>query len=103
MSKAKTQNGPQLIELAKKLDLTAAAPLAKQIGEVKDGPIELNASQVERLGGQCLQVLLCAKRHFTAKEQGFQITNASDAFSQSLETLGISPDQFTQMEIVNAA
>ena len=42
------------------LDLSAAGPLAASLLRRRGSPLALDGSAVERLGGQCLQVLLAA-------------------------------------------
>jgi len=48
------------MQLASNLDLAAAKPLWTELVATRAQPIEIDASNVERLGGLCLQVLLAA-------------------------------------------
>ena len=70
------------------LDLRAAAPLAAELLSRRGKPLTIDASVVERLGGQCLQVLLSARNTWVADGQAFRIQNASAAFVASLTALG---------------
>ena len=70
------------------LDLRAAAPLAAELLSRRGKPLTIDAAAVERLGGQCLQVLLSARNTWLADGQAFRIQNASTAFTESLGALG---------------
>ncbi len=70
------------------LDLRAAAPLAADLLGRRGKPLTIDAAAVERLGGQCLQVLLSARNTWAADGQAFRVQNASTAFTDSLEALG---------------
>lgn len=98
MSAANTSDQVHAIELSKNLGLTAAAPLMDSINGAQGQAITLDAANVETLGAQCLQVLLAASHSWASKGQSFQVISASDAFNQGLETLGFTPDTFSQTE-----
>ncbi len=70
------------------LDLRAAAPLAAELLGRRGKPLTIDAAAVERLGGQCLQILLSARNTWVADGQAFSIQNASVAFTDSLAALG---------------
>ena len=74
--------------LAEALDVRAAGPLLEAVRARRGGDVELDASRVERLGGQCLQVLLAAKGAWAADGHGFQIINSSTAFKDGCALLG---------------
>uniref|UniRef100_UPI003783CF50 STAS domain-containing protein n=1 Tax=Methylocella sp. TaxID=1978226 RepID=UPI003783CF50 len=50
----------QIVELAATLDLKAAAPLAAELCSIRGADVLIDGAHVERLGGQCLQVLMSA-------------------------------------------
>jgi chemotaxis protein CheX len=52
----------RVIELPDVLDLKAATPLTVEFLSMRGRPLDVDASRVERLGGQCLQVLLSAAK-----------------------------------------
>ena len=79
--------GPPAI-LSPILDLRAAAPLAADLLSRRGKPLAIDGAAVERLGGQCLQVLLAARASWAADGQSFRIDNPSTAFIESLEALG---------------
>jgi chemotaxis protein CheX len=47
---------------------------------LRGGPIEIDASQVERLGGLCLQVLLSARQTWAADGHSARLSQTSPAF-----------------------
>ncbi|MDB5441262.1 MAG: cheX protein [Caulobacteraceae bacterium] len=83
-----TQNSPQHLCLADALDLNAAGPLAAQLIGLRGASVTLDASQVQRLGGLCLQVLLSARATWAADGQMFQVIDRSLAFDEALSLFG---------------
>ena len=65
------------------LDLGAAERLYGQLLEVRGNPLDIDASQVERLGGLCLQVLLSARNTWRADGQPAVISQTSTAFDDA--------------------
>jgi chemotaxis protein CheX len=86
---------PCVLELPAVLDLKAATPLTVEFLTARGRPIEVDASHVERLGGQCLQVLLCAANSWKIDESPFAIINPSSDFIEGLARLGVSAADFT--------
>jgi len=78
----------QTLALGDSLDMTAASPLASGLLEHRGHPIEVDASQVRRIGGQCLQVLLSARSTWLADGQDFQIVNPSPEFAEGVALMG---------------
>jgi chemotaxis protein CheX len=72
------------------LDIGAAAPLWSELARARGGPIDLDASQVERLGGLCLQVLLSAQAAWVADAAAFRIVNPSAAFIEATRLMAVS-------------
>lgn len=79
---------PTAIELPAQLDLTAAAPLAETLKAARGHPVAIDASQVERLGALCLQVLLASRTTWSADSQPFQIHSPSQAFQDAAALFG---------------
>jgi chemotaxis protein CheX len=79
------------VRLPASLDLAAAAPLASQLLGLRGQPLELDAGEVRRLGGQCLQVLLAARGTWVSDGQAFAITHPSAEFVECLALMG-APD-----------
>jgi len=66
------------------LDLSAAAPLRTLLLAHRFQDLDLDASAVSRVGGQCVQVLLAAKRTWDADGRAFRLLNISDACRDAL-------------------
>ncbi len=86
------------LRLAKVLDLAAAASLKQDLAGLRGQPVCLDASEVQRLGTQCAQVLLSAQRTWRAEGQTFEIETASEAFHEGLDRLGVN-EMLQAMEI----
>ncbi|MBL4870668.1 MAG: STAS domain-containing protein [Robiginitomaculum sp.] len=99
-TKAKTKNKTKTndIELTQVLDLTAAKPLFESFQVTRGQAITICAKNVERIGGQCVQVLLAASKAWRDDGHAFEITNSSDDFISGLHTFGLNLDVFTKME-----
>jgi chemotaxis protein CheX len=78
------QSAPTNLRLPAILDLRAAAPLAEEFLRLRGQPVTLDASQVERLGGLCLQVLLSARAAWTADRLRLDVAGRSAAFDEAL-------------------
>jgi chemotaxis protein CheX len=93
----------QTLDLGDSLDMTAAGPLAAGFLERRGQPIAVDASQVRRIGGQCLQVLLSARATWLADGQGFQVVNPSPEFAEGVALMGaadLADLSFTEEEIL---
>ena len=69
------------------LDLGAAAPLRESLGAARGQALHLDASNVERFGGLCLQVLLAARTQWRADGVDFSIVNPSAAFAEGVRLM----------------
>ena len=78
-----------VLELSPVLDLVAASALQEAFTQHRGHSIRLDASGVQRLGGQCLQVLLAARAAWAVDGKNFLIEHESEEFSTSLELLGM--------------
>jgi chemotaxis protein CheX len=76
------------LTLGDSLDMTAAGPLHKELLARRGHPVSLDASQVRRVGGQCLQVLLSAEATWSADGAEFQIVDPSPEFVDGLALMG---------------
>jgi chemotaxis protein CheX len=83
------------LELSGVLDLKAATPLTVEFLSVRGRPLDVDASRVERLGGQCLQVLLSAAEAWKTDGTPFAFVNPSSDFIEGLARLGVSTADFT--------
>lgn len=71
------------LQLEPVLDLGAAERLHVQLTGLRGRPLDIDASQVERLGGLSLQVLLSARNTWQADGQPVSIGQASAAFKDA--------------------
>lgn len=78
-----------VVKLPPRLDGEAAALLAAELRRVTGRSITLDASSVERVGGQGLQVLLAASRARAASGQAFGFAGRSPRFDEDLSLLGV--------------
>lgn len=69
------------------LDLGAATPLWASLSGARGQALHLDASDVERLGGLCLQVLLAAQAQWRADGVDFSIVNSSAAFAEGVRLM----------------
>lgn len=65
------------------LDLGAAERLHARLTDLRGLPLDIDASQVERLGGLCLQVLISARNTWRADGKSAVISQASTAFDDA--------------------
>ncbi len=84
------------LQLAEVLNLSAAAPLAKVLSQMRGGDAVVDASQVQHVGAQCVQVLLSAASTWSAEGSSFRIVNRSAGFIASLQLLGIPATTFAE-------
>ena len=75
------------ISLEATLDLGAARRLLNEVRGTLGHQLEIDASQVERIGGLCLQVLLAAKAAWHADQTGFRILNPSESFLDGMNLM----------------
>ena len=90
----------QILKLPPVLDLNAANRLHQQVLALKGKEIEVDASEVSRIGAQCAQILLAAAQSWRADHLAFSVVKASDAFAKTLQLLGISNASLLPKEIV---
>lgn len=76
------------------LDIKAALPLAEGLLAQRGAELMIDASRVERLGAQSLQILLSAVSTWHADGLSIEFIEPSESFIQSLELFGIDPESF---------
>jgi chemotaxis protein CheX len=76
------------MKLSETLDLAAADGLKSALLERRGTALALDASDVRRLGGLCLQVLLAAKATWDADGEAFDIADPSEAFLEAVRLSG---------------
>lgn len=83
------------LELPPVLDLIAAPSLLDSLLRRRGQNLALGAGQVQRLGAQCLQVLLAARAAWAADGQTLLLQTPSADFTAALELMGLSPEELT--------
>lgn len=83
------------VTLPNELDIKAAGPLAAELLAARGKDLALNASQIERVGGQCLQVLLSAAATWAADGAELTIEEPSPTFVDAIQTAGLDLAKFT--------
>ncbi|MBI1867099.1 MAG: STAS domain-containing protein [Methylocystis sp.] len=81
------------------LDLRAASPLAANLLAIRGHQATIDASHVQRVGAQCVQVLLSARVTWAADSVSFVLSNPSEAFLEGVGTLGIPIAKFSEQEL----
>jgi chemotaxis protein CheX len=76
------------VGLAPVLDLQAAEPLRAELMALRGRPLTIDASQVSRLGGLCLQVLMSARKMWAQDGLSLTVDQPSSAFSEQLMGFG---------------
>jgi chemotaxis protein CheX len=83
------------LELPPVLDLIAATGLLESFVGRRGQELAMDGGNVQRLGAQCLQVLLAARTAWAADGQTLLLENMSDEFSAALELIGVAPADLT--------
>ncbi|MBA4794211.1 STAS domain-containing protein [Phenylobacterium sp.] len=76
------------VSLSPVLDLQAADPLRAELLALRGRPLRVDASQVSRLGGLCLQVLLSARTTWAEDGLPLRVEQASEGFLEQLAAFG---------------
>ena len=79
---------PDDLILAEALDTRAAGPLLDALRRRRGATLRLDGSRVEKLGGQCLQVLLAARTAWAADGARFEIFDPSTALKDGWALMG---------------
>lgn len=80
-----------VIALPAVLDIQSAEALRVQVLGARGRPLTIDGSAVERLGGLCLQVLLSARRTWSADGHDLVVSPASEAFTDQWNAFGAPP------------
>ncbi len=82
------------VVLTAKLDSAAAKALRDQILMAKDDDVLLDGTNVEYLGGLCLELLMSAKYLWEKAGKAFAIENPSPNLVENLGRFGLPQDTF---------
>jgi chemotaxis protein CheX len=88
LSSASSRDGALSLRLGETLDLRAAGPLARDLLAVRGRAVTLQAGEVRRLGGLCLQVLLSADLSWARDGVELRIEAPSPAFCDAVRMFG---------------
>lgn len=80
------------------LDLTAAGPLTAELLGHRGISLMVDGSGVERVGAQCMQVLLAARATWIADGQAFSIDSPSQALTDTAAAIGAADLLFPATE-----
>ncbi len=83
-----SSTSPRRLTLPETLDLRAAGPLATELKAALGADVEIDGSQVRKLGGQCLQVLLSAQATWEAAGGTLRFVALSPEFIEGLALMG---------------
>lgn len=75
--------------LAAVLDLTQASVLHRKLMAMRGRDIVIDASGVDRIGVQCVQVLMAGSCAWRRDNKRFSIENASDAYRKTMQLIGV--------------
>jgi chemotaxis protein CheX len=87
------------VSLAPVLDLNEATALHGKLMALRGKNVAVDASVVERMGAQCVQVLVAAAKFWEQEKYSFKIQSPSGAFTKTLQLIGISIDALQTKEI----
>ncbi|MDX5330705.1 MAG: STAS domain-containing protein [Caulobacteraceae bacterium] len=76
------------VSLSPVLDLQAAEPLRAELLALRGRPLRVDASQVSRMGGLCLQVLLSARLSWAEDGLPLSVESPSESFLEQLAAFG---------------
>ncbi len=79
-----------VVKLPAVLDLNAASALKDEFLDRRGHALTLEGDEVQRLGGQCLQVLLSAKQAWSEDGCDLTLTSLSPDFEAALSIFGLT-------------
>ena len=77
-----------VLRLEPTLDLNAAEPLRRALNDLRGQAVKVDASQVIRLGGLCLQLLISARKTWAEEGRTFRLQDRSPEFTEQLSVFG---------------
>jgi chemotaxis protein CheX len=87
------------LKLAPVLDLNEASALHGKLMDLRGSALSVDASAVERVGVQCVQVLMAGVKAWEEDGKSFTFATASDAFGKTLQLIGVNIDHLLPKEI----
>ena len=80
------------LTLPPRLDTASAPALADRLGDLRGGPVRIDASKVVFAGALGLQVLVSACQTWRKDRHEFEVLTPSDGFKMGAEILGIDAE-----------
>ncbi|SIQ03055.1 chemotaxis protein CheX [Rhizobium sp. RU35A] len=87
------------LKLVSVLDLNEASVLHGQLSSMRGKDLSIDASGVDRVGVQCVQVLMAAANAWEEDKKKFVFETVSDAFRKTMQLIGINIDHLLAKEI----
>jgi chemotaxis protein CheX len=91
----------QRLQLPEVLDLTFAGPLAESLLALRGSALTIDAARVQRVGAQCVQVIMSAVSTWKADAAALCIINPSPEFRETLSLLGIGLADISMEEVAS--
>jgi len=90
---------PITVALPAVMDLKAAGPLAENLAGFRGMPLNLDASGVEKVGAQCVQILMSVAATSKDDMAPIALVDPSPQFRTGLALLGLTPEAVMEKEI----
>ncbi len=87
------------LKLPAVLDLNEASELRGKLLSMRGSALAIDASGVERVGAQCMQVLMAGAKAWEDDKQSFGFAKASEAFLKTVQLIGINIEHLLAKEI----
>ena len=87
---ANKKSAQNSLSLATVLDLNEASNLHGKLMSLRGSDLTIDASGVERVGAQCMQVIMAAKKNWDEDKLNFKFSKVSDAFKKTMQLIGIN-------------
>jgi chemotaxis protein CheX len=94
-----SQSVAKVVELPEVLDVIYAAPLAESLLALRGSNVSVDAARVQRVGAQCVQVIMSALATWKADEVAFSVVEPSIEFREALCLLGIGLGEISAEEV----
>ena len=87
------------LKLSPVLDLNEASALHGKLMTLRGAPLSVDASEVERIGALCAQVLMAGAKSWEEDGKPFGFARVSDAFDKTMKLIGVDIDHLLPKEI----
>jgi chemotaxis protein CheX len=88
----------KIVPLPETLGLRAAGPLAASLLEARGSTVKLDASKVQSIGAQCMQVIFSARQTWDRDGNNLTIKNPTEEFLDAVSVAGLSIDNILESE-----